>query len=84
MPAQEFTFADLKTILVSRIGVPSDQVPEDPAAELSEAGLDSLALVELSLAIQQRYGFDIPDGDAVELATVGGAIGYVNRRLQEG
>ena len=30
-------------------------------------GLDSLAFVEIQLAIQQEYGFTIPDEDAEKL-----------------
>jgi acyl carrier protein len=46
-------------------------------------GLDSLAFVEIQLAIQQEYGFTIPDEDADKLQTVGEGIDYVNERLAE-
>ena len=46
-------------------------------------GLDSLAFVEIQLAMQQDYGFEIPDEDASEITTVGQAIEYTNRRLAE-
>jgi acyl carrier protein len=46
-------------------------------------GLDSLAFVEIQLAMQQQYGFSIPDEDAHHINTVGQAIDYVNRRLEE-
>lgn len=81
--AQEFTFNDLKEILVNRIGLPEDQVVDDPNATFEDMGLDSLAFVEIQLAMQQQYGFQIPDEDAHEITTEGQAINYVNRRLQE-
>ena len=43
-------------------------------------GLDSLAFVEIQLAMQQEYGFTIPDEDAEQIATIGEAIEYTNRR----
>ena len=46
-------------------------------------GLDSLALVELQLEMQQRYGFTIPDEDVRDITTIGQAIDYTNRRLQK-
>jgi acyl carrier protein len=46
-------------------------------------GLDSLAFVEIQLAMQQEYGFTIPDEDAESITTLGEAIDYVNRRLEE-
>ena len=83
MAAREFTFEDAKNILVNRIGVPEDTI-NDPSQSFEDLGLDSLAFVEIQLAIQQDYGFEIPDEDAHEITTVGQAIAYSNRRLQEG
>ena len=84
MATKEFTFEDLKNILVNRVGLPEDAVKDDPGASFEDMGLDSLAFVEIQLAIQQDYGFEIPDEDAHEITTVGEAIAYSNRRLQEG
>jgi acyl carrier protein len=79
----QFTFEDLKDILVNRIGLPEDQVVNDPNLEFADLGLDSLAFVEIQLAVQQQYGFTIPDEDAHEITSMGQAIAYTNRRLQE-
>ena len=84
MSVREFTFADAKNILVNRIGVPEDQVVDDPSLTFDQLGLDSLAFVEIQLAMQQEYGFTIPDEDAEQITTVGEAIEYTNRRLREG
>ena len=83
MAAREFTFQDAKDILVNRIGVPEDSVRDDPNLSFEELGLDSLAFVEIQLAMQQEYGFTIPDEDADQITTLGEAIEYTNRRLQE-
>ncbi len=80
---QTFTFDDLKTILVDRIGVPEDNIKEDPETTFEDMGLDSLALVDVQLAVQQEYDFAIPDEDAEKIGTVGDAIDYVNGRLAE-
>ena len=79
-----FTFDDLKRILVDRVGLPEDDVTDDPEAKFEDMGLDSLAFVEIQLAMQQEYGFEIPDEDAQEIITVGQSIAYVNRKLAEG
>jgi acyl carrier protein len=81
--AQQFTFNDLKDILVNRVGLPEEKVVNDPNATFDSMGLDSLAFVEIQLAVQQQYGFSIPDEDAHHITTVGQAIDYTNRRLQE-
>ena len=81
--AQLFTFNDLKDILVKRIRMPESQIKNDPALSFDAMGLDSLALVELQLEVQQRYGFTIPDEDVRHITTIGQAIDYTNRRLQK-
>lgn len=83
MAQAQFTFDDLKSILVNRIGLAEDQVVNDPNLDFEDLGLDSLAFVEIQLAVQQQYGFTIPDEDAHEITSVGQAIAYTNRRLQE-
>jgi acyl carrier protein len=81
--AQQFTFDDLKNILVNRIGIDADKVVNQPNTSFESLGLDSLAFVEIQLAVQQQYGFTISDEDAHQITTIGQAIEYTNRRLQE-
>ena len=80
---QRFTFEDLRRILVDRVGLAEENITDDPEARFEDMGLDSLAFVEIQLAIQQEYGFTIPDEDAEKLTTVGQGIEYVNQRLSE-
>jgi acyl carrier protein len=56
-------------------------VPDDPNATFADLGLDSLAVVEVQLAVQQRFGFTVPDEDARAILTLGSAVDYVNARL---
>ena len=83
MATREFTFDDAKNILVNRIGVEEDQISGDPNQSFEDLGLDSLAFVEIQLAMQQEYGFQIPDEDAEHITTIGEAIDYTNKRLNE-
>ena len=80
---QQFTFGDLKKILINRVGIPEQNIADDPNVTFDAMGLDSLALVELQLAIQQKYGFAIDDGDTRHITTIGGAIDFTNRRIRE-
>jgi acyl carrier protein len=79
----QFGFEELKRILVDRVGLPEADVKDDREATFEDMGLDSLAFVEIQLAMQQEYGFTIPDEDAERILTVGEAIDYVNERLAE-
>ena len=83
MATQTFTFDDVKRILVDRVGLREEDVVDDPDATFESMGLDSLAFVEIQLAMQQEYGFTISDEDAERITTVGEAIEYVNQRLAE-
>jgi acyl carrier protein len=80
---QRFTFEDLKRILVDRVGLEAENVVNDPESRFEDMGLDSLAFVEIQLAMQQEYGFEISDEEAEQIETVGEAIDYTNRRLAE-
>ena len=80
---EQFSMADMKDILVNRVGLPEDAVGDDPSRSFDDLGLDSLAFVEIQLAVQQQYGFTIPDEDAQSILTMQNAIDYTNRRLQE-
>jgi len=78
---QSFGFEDLKRILVDRVGLPEDVVKDEPELTFEDMGLDSLALVEIQLAMEQEYGFTVADEDAERIHNVGEAISYVNERL---
>jgi acyl carrier protein len=80
---QKFGMEDLKRILTERVGMEEDDIPDDPDATFEDMGLDSLAFVDIQLAMQQEYGFEIPDEDAEHITTIGQSLEYVNRRLEE-
>ena len=79
----QFGFEDLKRILVDRVGLPEEDVKDDPSLTFDEMGLDSLAFVEIQLAMEQDYGVSVSDEDAENIHTVGEAIEFANQRLTE-
>jgi acyl carrier protein len=48
-----------------------------------ELGADSLDFVELIVAVEEEFGFEIPDEDAEELMTGKALVKYVGKRLKE-
>jgi acyl carrier protein len=48
---------------------------------VDDLGADSLALVDLTLALEERFDIDIADDDIERLRTVQDAIRYVEQRL---
>lgn len=83
MSTQQFGFDDLKRILVDRVGLPDADVRDDPELSFEDMGLDSLAFVEVQLAMEQEYGITVEDEDAESIHTVGDSIAFVNRKLAE-
>ena len=75
-------FEDIKAIIVEVLGVDPDEVtPEANFREDLEA--DSLDLVELIMAFEDKFGAEIPDDDAQQITTVGAAVAYVEKRMAE-
>ncbi|CAM5697789.1 acyl carrier protein [Kitasatospora aureofaciens] len=60
------TFEQVKEILTDRCGLPS--APVTPDAPLASAGVDSMALVMLSLHLEDRFGVEISE-DQLSTAT---------------
>ena len=80
---KQFGFEDLKRILVDRVGLPEDQVTNDLSQTFDDLGLDSLAFVEIQLAMEQDYGITVADEDAEKIHSLQEAIDYVNVQLSE-
>jgi acyl carrier protein len=81
--AKKVGLDDLKRILVERVGLPADDIPDDLTTSFEELGLDSLAFMEISLAVEQEYGLQIDEEDAERITTLGESLDYVNKRLAE-
>ncbi|QIP74721.1 acyl carrier protein [Streptomyces sp. VN1] len=60
---------DLTSILTDDLKLPADRLTD--GASLEHAGFDSLAVVELSVLLADRYGIDISDSDIKDAATLG-------------
>ena len=70
----------VQEIVVDLLGVGEDQViPEARFREDLEA--DSLDLVELIMAFEEKFGGEISDEDAQKITTVGDAISYVTEHM---
>jgi acyl carrier protein len=75
------TFEDVKSIIVELLGVDAAKViPEAKFREDLEA--DSLDLVELIMAFEEKFGGEISDEDAQKITTVGEAVTYIDQHLR--
>jgi acyl carrier protein len=59
-------------------GVPAEDVTPDKTF-VDDLDIDSLSMVEIAVAAQDRFGVEIPDDQLKDLKTVQDVIDYVRR-----
>jgi len=67
------------TIVAEKLGVDRADVTPD-SVFIDDLGADSLDLVELIMAMEEEFGFEIADEDAEKLRTVGDVINFIKAR----
>ena len=75
------TFEAIKEIIVDLLGVDPDKVTPD-ARFREDLEADSLDLVELIMAFEDKFGGEISDEDAQSITTVGDAVKYIDERME--
>ncbi len=74
------TFSSVKEIIVELLGVEESKVTaESKFREDLEA--DSLDLVELIMAFEEKFGGEISDEDAQKINTVGEVVAYIDQHM---
>jgi acyl carrier protein len=75
------TFDQIKDIIVDLLGVDEDKVTLD-ARFREELEADSLDLVELIMAFEDKFGGEISDEEAQKIQTVGDAVSYIENEMK--
>ena len=75
--AQNEVETRVKAIIVRQLGVKDDDVAVGKSF-VDDLGADSLDIVELVMAMEDEFGFEIPDEEAETIRTVGDAIKYIS------
>jgi acyl carrier protein len=78
----EEIFGTIRSHLAGR-GIEQEVVTPE-AGLASDIGLDSLDVVEMTLALEERYGIEIPDEDLENVATVRDAIELIEAKTSAG
>ena len=66
-------FDEVKEVVVEQLNANPDEVKED-SKFVEDLGADSLDVVELVMALEEKFGIEIPDEDAEKIQTVGDAV----------
>ena len=78
MTTRDEITSGLAEILEEVAGVNPDDVAEEKSFT-DDLDVDSLSMVEVVVAAEERFGVKIPDDDVKGLRTVGDAVSYIEK-----
>ena len=64
-------------LTAEHLGIDADSISETSSFK-EDLGVDSLDLFELTMALEDEYGIEIPSEDLEKIVTVGDVVEYVN------
>jgi len=73
---------EVKDIVHQQLDVDYKDIKRE-ASLVEDLGADSLGLVELILAFEEKFEIDIPDEDTERLKTVGDCIDYITEHVSK-
>jgi len=69
-------FDEVKEVIVEQLNVSPDEVkPESKFQE--DLGADSLDIVEMIMALEEKFELEIPESDAENIKTVQDVVNYI-------
>jgi acyl carrier protein len=69
-------FEDVREVVVEQLNVSPDEVKEE-SKFVEDLGADSLDVVELVMALEEKFEIEIPDEEAENISTVANAIKFI-------
>jgi acyl carrier protein len=69
-------FEQVRNVIVQTLDVPEAKVTEDATFD-GDLSFDSLDIVELIMALEEKFDIDIPEEDAEKIQNVGDAVRYL-------
>lgn len=69
-------FDEVKEVVAQQLSVDAEQVKME-AEFVKDLGADSLDVVELVMALEEKFGIEIPDEQAEKISTVADVVAYI-------
>ncbi|EKU12243.1 acyl carrier protein [Campylobacter showae] len=71
-------FEDVRDVVVEQLSVAPDAVKLESKI-IEDLGADSLDVVELVMALEEKFEVEIPDSDAEKLITINDVVSYIEK-----
>lgn len=72
-------FEKVKEITAEQLDIDESLITLE-SSFINDLEADSLALVQLMMALEEEFDVEIPDEDADEISTIGDAVNYINSK----
>ena len=69
--------AQVKEIISEQLDIENPEEIKDSQSFIDDLDADSLAIVELLLALEEKFEVSIPEDETEQIKTVGDAISYI-------
>ncbi|WP_283957958.1 acyl carrier protein [Helicobacter pylori] len=73
-------FETIQAVIAEQLGIDVSQVTPE-AKFVKDLGVDSLDIVELIMALEERFGIEISDEQAEKIVNVGDVMRYIEKQL---
>ena len=70
---------DIKEVVVEQLSVNADEIKDD-AKFVEDLGADSLDVVELVMALEEKFDIEIPDDEAEKIQTIADVVTYIESK----
>ena len=71
-------FDDVRDVVVEQLSVAPDAVKLESKI-IEDLGADSLDVVELVMALEEKFEVEIPNNDAEKLITINDVVSYIEK-----
>jgi len=71
---------DVKNIIIEQLHVTPEKVTEN-ASFVEDLGADSLDIVELVMAFEEKFAIEISDEDSAKIGRVSDAVKYIEEKV---
>ncbi|WQZ79732.1 acyl carrier protein [Helicobacter pylori] len=70
----------MQAVIAEQLNIDASQVTPE-AKFVNDLGVDSLDIVELIMALEEKFGIEIPDEQAEKIVNVGDVMRYIEKQL---